>query len=419
MSGVRWRGLSHEEIYASVWNGPGPEGSADAQVIWNQVSARLREIDGILATEMARIAGGWEGAAASAASGALTPLGSWTSDATGDALLTANGLTGQAEQVAWVRGNLPPPAAPGLPEEPPSGLNDPGLDPYFLADWHEADAVRNEAAAQAVHVMETYQGNAGMNQGNLYYWTPPPAVTAEVAATGDAEPGRWPRRDRGRRRRRGGCSRSGRGGDRARTALRGAHTGASSRRRSGARRRPDAVARRRYRRRRRRRPRCRHRRAGVGSTQPLPGGGPTGTRQMPFQPITPGVPGSRPPPAGWRPDQPIRGPGQDAVRPGAPSSRSPAGGTPARPPLEPGPPGRASAVERPPASWWRAGGRERASATPAMMPMGAGVGSGRADQEHRRPDYLLDDSDAFADDRWFTGPVIGADDHVPVIREGR
>jgi hypothetical protein len=31
------------------------------------------------------------------------------------------------------------------------------------------------------------------------------------------------------------------------------------------------------------------------------------------------------------------------------------------------------------------------------------------DQEHRRPAYLVDDTDAFADDRWFPPPVIGAD----------
>jgi hypothetical protein len=38
-------------------------------------------------------------------------------------------------------------------------------------------------------------------------------------------------------------------------------------------------------------------------------------------------------------------------------------------------------------------------------------GVGRpADQEHRRPDYLINDTDAFADDRWFAPPVIGGDD---------
>ena len=48
-------------------------------------------------------------------------------------------------------------------------------------------------------------------------------------------------------------------------------------------------------------------------------------------------------------------------------------------------------------------------------PMGSGfvplAGAVRpADHEHRRPDYLLDDTDAFADDRWFPPAVISGDD---------
>jgi hypothetical protein len=42
-----------------------------------------------------------------------------------------------------------------------------------------------------------------------------------------------------------------------------------------------------------------------------------------------------------------------------------------------------------------------------------GSGAGAVDREHRRPDYLVDDGDAFADDRWFPPPVIGADDPTP------
>ncbi len=32
-----------------------------------------------------------------------------------------------------------------------------------------------------------------------------------------------------------------------------------------------------------------------------------------------------------------------------------------------------------------------------------------AEQEHRRAAYLIDDTDAFADDRWFPPPVISGD----------
>jgi hypothetical protein len=35
-------------------------------------------------------------------------------------------------------------------------------------------------------------------------------------------------------------------------------------------------------------------------------------------------------------------------------------------------------------------------------------------QDHRRPDYLIDDTEAFADDRRFTPAVIGGDDEPEV-----
>jgi hypothetical protein len=44
--------------------------------------------------------------------------------------------------------------------------------------------------------------------------------------------------------------------------------------------------------------------------------------------------------------------------------------------------------------------------------MAAGLGGGQ-ERERRRPDYLLDDSGAFTDDRWFTPAVITPDDAPP------
>jgi hypothetical protein len=54
-------------------------------------------------------------------------------------------------------------------------------------------------------------------------------------------------------------------------------------------------------------------------------------------------------------------------------------------------------------------GRSSTAAGHGILPMG-GAGAVRAvEQEHRRAAYLIDDSDAFADDRWFPPPVIGGD----------
>lgn len=54
----------------------------------------------------------------------------------------------------------------------------------------------------------------------------------------------------------------------------------------------------------------------------------------------------------------------------------------------------------------------RAAGAPGYMPM-TGGGGGQAGQTHRRPAYLLDDSGAFADNRWFSEAVITPDDPLP------
>jgi hypothetical protein len=53
---------------------------------------------------------------------------------------------------------------------------------------------------------------------------------------------------------------------------------------------------------------------------------------------------------------------------------------------------------------------------PMYPPMAAGMGGAGSERERRRPDYLLDDSDAFADDRWFPPAVITPDDGPPIRR---
>jgi hypothetical protein len=39
--------------------------------------------------------------------------------------------------------------------------------------------------------------------------------------------------------------------------------------------------------------------------------------------------------------------------------------------------------------------------------------AGGQGREHSRPSYLIDDTDAFGDDRWFTPQVITPDDPLP------
>jgi hypothetical protein len=90
---------------------------------------------------------------------------------------------------------------------------------------------------------------------------------------------------------------------------------------------------------------------------------------------------------GVGPEPPVRGgPGVGVGGPGGPLPRS-AGGA-------------AEVV---------AAGRGAPLGGHGFLPLGAGLAQ-PADQEHRRASYLVDDTDAFVDDRWFTPPVIGGDD---------
>ena len=128
----------------------------------------------------------------------------------------------------------------------------------------------------------------------------------------------------------------------------------------------------------------------------LPAGSP-GARGLPsaesrggVRPIVPGPPTQAGTTTDWRTG--LR------TAPGEPPARLP---RPAVPEAEPAPRPAAVSAEGERAAAGRTGSGH------GILPMS---GAARpVDQEHRRPGYLLDDTDAFADDRWFPPPVIGGD----------
>jgi hypothetical protein len=155
--------------------------------------------------------------------------------------------------------------------------------------------------------------------------------------------------------------------------------------------------------------------ARAGGATPV-GRGPAGDLPAPFVPGAPGALGTGGASPGYRT---VPGYGTaEALPPGA-------GGRGRRPP-EPGwsVPGREAPSRSPswrdvvasePAAAETAGSRagaaaERSGMYPPMMGTGAGAGQGGS---RRRPDFLVDDSGAFTDNRWFPGPVIGPDDPLP------
>ncbi len=402
-----WRGLTHQELYDQLHSGPGPYVSESAVNAWNDVEAALRKIDGDLSAAITA-AGGWTGAAADAARGGLTPLGKWAVDAAAAAGRAGVSISGHQEQVAIARNAMPEPG-PATTPTPPAGRID---NPQY-ARWVEQQATDADLAQQAFHVMNTYATNTGLIQRWVPTWSAPPTVTVAVhdpsaAGTAGARPAA------------GAASATphtspvpaptataGTGGPAPANPGTAGQNGVAPKV-SPAPPAPDASP----------------SPGGVAPTavaagpQPSPSGGPASgppptLPSVPATPSTPdrgGIPAAGPVPApvigggdpgGARPSAPTTWRDlPDLVRTGPPGSAPEAGRQPAvRPGPEPGP------GSQPAGSVGSLSGgtpEERGG----YLPMG-GAPMGGQGQTRRRADFLVDDSGAFDDNRWFTEAVIG------------
>ena len=441
---VRWEGLTHDEIYSRVQQGPGRLASADAEAAWGTVESTIRAVDDQLSRAVKQIGVDWQGAAADSVRGGMTVMSNWALDAAGDALLTRDGIAGQADAAGHVRTSMPPPRSSALDQAVQQGLNGTGYVPRIddvgaLEDGIAADRAR------AVDLMNRYTSDSSSNQRLMNFWTPPPSVVVETVVPGAAGAGHGP----GISGAVGAAAGIAAAGVVAgRIAGRGAATGATAGT-GGAPGEADAAL---------------GPAVGTGSAAPGvgvssgPGGRAAfpGTRATPPVPVVPGVPGagsaragaatpgaagrtgspSGLPNGGVRPvvpGLPAR-PGGSLPGSGVPGSAVPGGrdippgalvpGSPTRSTggLSGGGPGPGAPAPRPSVgapgegvvngrlSETTAGaGRGAPVAGQGFVPLG-GVGGRSGDQDHRRPNYLVDDTDAFADDRWFTPPVIGGDD---------
>lgn len=429
MSDVRWEGLSHEEIYARVQQGPGRLASSDAEAAWNTVESTIRAVDAQLTRAVKQIGAGWQGRAADAVHGGMTVMSNWALDAAGDATLTKNGIAAQAEQAGHLRSAVPPPRT----EEWNRLVNQqvPGVG--LMSAMGDLGALEEKMAndhAVAVDMMNRYSSQSSDNQRMMNYWTQPPTVVVQAVPTVSANrtgssvsaaavgsragsatvPAGSPP---------GASGAGGRGGDTSsvpeadgavipnvavagaapssadsRSAGRGAAAGGGSTTGpAGSAVAPGAV------------PGTR----GDPAVTPLPGtvpigGGSAGSSRAPAR--FPGYGPERRLPSGG----PVVGNGVRSIVPGPP----PPGGEPSGRPPRTSVPGTSSEMPRatglPAEAAERAAtGRSSTAAGHGILPMG-GAGAVRAvEQEHRRAAYLIDDSDAFADDRWFPPPVISGD----------
>jgi hypothetical protein len=465
VSEVRWEGRSHQEIYDAVQQGPGAAISAAAADAWTGTAALIERIDQRITAAITGSQAGWEGSAADATRSAMTPLGQWALDAANDAKITASAVQTQAEQAQKLRADMPPPLTEQRDAEVTNALTDPTYIFHGLDDLQAIEQQSANEAARAVDLMNQYTNNSYENRRNMDFWTLPPQVTVvtEPAGVGPAGPGgpgvpaptppaEAPAPPTG------GPPPPGAATPPAVTPPGG--PGAAI---------PPAIT-----------PPVPPGGPGATPggppvpptvVPPAPGQPPGGTAPaaVPPAPVAPAAPALPSPPTQQGGTQPPGGPGAPvlppgAIPPGQPGGTTPGGvrpvvpGAPPRPtsppswrdivpgaPTAPGsrfpapaapdadrtlpPPGTRAAPEPPGARGTvEPAARAAATAAPAgtrpgvpgaagglYPPLAPGLGAG-SEQERHRPDYLLDDSDAFADDRWFTPAVITPDDGPPPVR---
>ena len=466
MSDVRWEGLTHDEIYAAVHQGPGPAISKPAEDAWKETEALILRIDQRIAAAMAASQSGWEGGAADATRSAMTPLGQWALDAARNARLTAGAVTGQGLFAKYVRDNMPEPLTQQRNDMIEEALNDPT---FLFHGLDDLQAVEQEAANRAARAVELMNGYTENSEGNRQFWVPatfppqvtvvtdgstpspggvpgappPPAVApptppAEVPPAAPPGPTPMPPADvppvpappngalppaPPNTAPPGGTPAAPPIPPPPATSIPPAAippvppvppTGAVPQ------------------------PSDRVTVPGPGTPNPGPGPAPPIPPPLAPPPVAPGLPArpAAPPGSGARPVPPgqVLPPGRPDLVPPAPTRPGPrfpgldtTGPDPApfpgpRATPEP-PPGRA--VPEPGARTTTTG--PSTGTTPGTAgPRGVGPGNtgglyppvfgalgANQGRERRRPDYLLDDSGAFTDDRWFTPPVITPDDGPP------
>jgi hypothetical protein len=441
--------MSHRELYDAVWSGPGPAGSTAPESLWTFVDSSLNNIADSLTEGLEQARVSWTGTAAENAIESVNALALWARQASLEASRVRDAVVAQGEYIGYTRNTIPPPPPDDADHISPVAFA-PIVGIPVLLDWQAKEAEQNELAQQAVHVMEIYESNTAQNKPHIQAFAAPTAVTADggglgaisgvfgrvvgnvgaitaAALNGAAGSGVIAGAGlpvglgaavgaAGAAGAAGVVGAVGAGGAAGVAGAAGAAGGAAGL--------PVAVG---------------------GGVVPAPSGqgrpgtgvaggrvppqlGPPGTGRVPQIPGSTGVPpegvpaGSRVPAgglggAGSPQSRGLPG-GYGGVEPTSPRGGSPGGlggGTPTSPRggFPGGIPAEGESVRpgvAPSTTTGAAAGRTAGSH--GFFPPGAG-GAGAQSREHRRPPYLVDDTDAFGDDRYFTPAVITPDDYIP------
>jgi hypothetical protein len=188
MTDHRFQGYGHPELYKMINSGPGVAASIPVEQGWKTIKDSLTQIDADLHAALAKMGAGWESDAADSAQGALSPLAEWAGyAATGSGTMESSARL-QGEFIADARKKMPEVVQvttekPGFLDMAVGALTGPVGMAHVVGqqmDHEKQEAAADNAAAQAVKVMEDYQSDSRWNSSTLGDFPQPPQVVIDT-----------------------------------------------------------------------------------------------------------------------------------------------------------------------------------------------------------------------------------------------
>ncbi|MCX2948215.1 hypothetical protein [Lentzea sp. NEAU-D7] len=197
MTEHRFQGYAHPELYKMINSGPGVAASIPVEQGWKQIAATLAQIDADLHAGLTKMGADWESDAADAAQGALSPLAEWAGFAETGATTMESSARLQGEYIAEARKKMPEVVPvttekPGFLDYAGGALTGPLGMAHVIGqqqDHERQEAAADNAAAQAVKVMEDYQSDSRWNSSTLGEFPTPPQVVIDTPPPGDTGTG--------------------------------------------------------------------------------------------------------------------------------------------------------------------------------------------------------------------------------------
>ncbi|OLF04287.1 hypothetical protein BLA60_41570 [Actinophytocola xinjiangensis] len=170
--GARWRGHTHEQLYAMIHEGPGAAASAEPARRWQEIASNLNEIGQDLRKTLEQTGASWTGKAASGAYDRLILTATWATETSESAAQMRTAVENQGDFLAKARADMPP------PQDAPAAQPDPAVVPAVQVAQAQTDLEAPESSAssaeeRAFEVMTAYEQSTLANTTAMAAFAPP------------------------------------------------------------------------------------------------------------------------------------------------------------------------------------------------------------------------------------------------------